>query len=235
MPAHYLSQKSRTRTQSEVTLPLSQQACGEKVGVSNYEAYNSGNLPHIPKLITSSHVHPFGIRNPKNHCFVNVILQMIHSVLRTTHQKMYFKNCVEGKISECLFDTAHKTPSAQEVETLKLQLSTYNNFFTGETQEGACECLMLLIEIMDKGFGLCPTIDNISTKGSFSEHLVSFVLKKYIIYDTCTVKSNLRLLKPPVCYMSPQLIVPPCRNYWCRSTSKNCIRPDLVVEGTLCI
>ena len=55
----------------------SQQAYGEKVAASNYEAYNSGNLPHIPNLTTSSHVHPFGIRNPKNHCFVNVILQII--------------------------------------------------------------------------------------------------------------------------------------------------------------
>ena len=71
---------------------------------------------------------------------------------------MFINNCVEGKISECLFDTAYKTPSAQEVETLKLQLSPYNSFFTGEIQEDACEYLMLLIEIMDKGFGLCPTI-----------------------------------------------------------------------------
>ena len=76
------------------------------MGVSNYEAYNSGNLPHIPKLTTSSHVHTFGIRNPKKHCFVNVILQIIYGVLRTTHQKMHINNCVEGKISQCLFDTA---------------------------------------------------------------------------------------------------------------------------------
>ena len=96
---------------------------------------------------------------------------------------------MEGKISECLFGTAHKTHSAQEVETLKLQLSTYNSFFTGETQEDGCECLVLLIEIMDKGFGLCPTNDNISSKGSFSELIFSFVLEKYIICDICTVKS----------------------------------------------
>ena len=120
--------------QSEVRLPLYQHAYGEKVGVSNYEAYYSGNLPHIAKLTSSSHVYHFGIKDPKNHCFVNVILQIIYSVLRSTHQKIYINNCVEGKISECLFDTAHKTRSAQEVETLKLQLSTYNSFFTGEIQ-----------------------------------------------------------------------------------------------------
>ena len=156
---------------------------------SNYEAYNSGNLPHIPKLTSSNHGHPFGIKNPKNHCFANVILQIIYSVLRTTHQKIYINKCVEGKISECLFDTAHKTPSAQEVETLKLQLSTHNSFFTGEIQEDTCECPMLLIEIMDKWFGLCPTNDNINNKGSFSELLFSFVLEKYIICDICTMKS----------------------------------------------
>ena len=48
-----------------------------------------------------------------------LILQFIY---RSTQQKIHINNCVEGKISECLFDTAHKTPSAQEVETLKLQL-----------------------------------------------------------------------------------------------------------------
>ena len=65
-------------------------------------------------------------------------------------------------MSECLFDIEHKTPIAQEVETLKLQLSTNNSFFTGEIQEDACECLILLIEIMDKGFArLCSTNYNI--------------------------------------------------------------------------
>ena len=212
-------------------LPLSQQASGEKAGVSNYEAYYSGNLPHIPKLTSSSHVHPFGIKNPKNHCFINVILQFIYSVSRSTQQKIHINNCVEGKISECIFDTAHKTPSAQEVETLKLQLSTYNSFFTGEIQEDACECLMLLIEILDKGFGPCPTNDNINSKGSFSELLFSFVLKNipYVTY----AQWNPQPLKLLVCYMSLRLILPPCRNYWCRSINKKYIRPVLVVEGTL--
>ena len=158
-------------------------------GIRFLTMWTTPNLQCTSWIWSSSHVHPFGIKNPKKHCFINVILQIIYSVLRSTHQKIYINNCVEGKISECLFDTAHKTPSAQEVETLKLQLSTYNSFFTGEIQEDACECLMLLIEIMDKAFGLCPTNDNINSKGSFSELLFSFVLEKYIICDICTMKS----------------------------------------------
>ena len=65
----------------------------------------------------------------------------------------------------------------------------WHDTFTGEIQEDACKCLMLLIEIMDKGFGPCPTNDNINSKGSFSELLFSFVLGKYTICDICTIKS----------------------------------------------
>ena len=36
-----------------------------------------------------------------------------------------------------------------------------------------------------------------------------------------------------VCYMSPQLIVPPCRNYWCRSTNKNVWDLFLLWKGHL--
>ena len=148
---------------------------------------------------------------------------------------MYINNCVEGKISECLFDTAHKTPNAQEVETLKLQLFTHNSFFTDEIQEDARECLILLIEILDKGFGLCPTNDNINSKGSFSfsELLFSFVLEKYIICHICTMKSP-TFETTSLLYVT-QLILPPCRNYffWCTSTNKTYIRPVLAVEGTL--
>ena len=137
---------------------------------------------------------------------------------------MYFNNCVEGKNSECLFDTAHKTPRAQEVEILKLQLSTYNSFFTGETQEDACECLMLLIEIMDKGFGLCPTIDNISSKGSFSELLFSFVLEKYIIYEICTVKSPAFETTSPLYVTPTELLM--------QEHKQTFLRPVLVLDGT---
>ena len=80
------------------------------------------------------------------------VLFCILSIVFDNHSlKMFFNNCVEGEISECLFNTAHKTPCAQKVEILKLLLSTYNSFFTGEALDDACECLMLLIEIMGKG------------------------------------------------------------------------------------
>ena len=35
------------------------------------------------------------------------------------------------------------------------------------------------------------------------------------------VQRSFQLLKPLVCYMSSQLILPPCRNCWCTSIKKN--------------
>ena len=138
---------------------------------------------------------------------------------------------ITGQISKCLLDTAHKTFSAQEVETFKVQLSTYNSFFTGEMQEDACECLILLIEIMDKGFGLCPTNANMNNKGSFSELLFSFVSEKYIICDICTMKSptfettSLLYFTPTDSTSMQELLL--------QEHKQKYLRPVLVVEGTL--
>ena len=123
------------------------------------------------------------------------------------------------------------TPSAQEVETLKLQLSTYNSFFSGDIQEDACESLMLLIEIMDKGFGPCPTNDNINSKGSFSELLFSFVLEKYTICDICTMKSP-AFETTSLLYVTPT-DSPSMQELLMQEHKQNYIRPVLVVEGTL--
>ena len=57
-------------------------------------------------------------------------------------------------------------------------------------------------------------------------------IKKNIPYVTYA-QWNPQPLKLLVCYMSLQLILPPCMNYWCRSINKKYIRPVLVVEGTL--
>ena len=181
-----LSQKSQTRTQSEVMLPLSQQASGEKAIMRHIIQATYHIFLNWLHLVMSTLLV---LRILKTTVLSMLFCNLSIVFLRSTQQKIHINNCVEGKISECLFDTAHETPSAQEVETLKLQLSTYNSFFTGEIQEDACECLMLLIEIMDKGFGPCPTNDNINSKGSFSELLFSFVLGKYTICDICTMKS----------------------------------------------
>ena len=88
---------------------------------------------------------------------------------------------------------------------------------------------MLLIEIMDKGFGPCPTNANIN-KGSFSELIFSFVLEKYTICDICTMKSpafetiSLLYVTPTDSSSVRELLMP--------EHKQKLIRLVLVVEGT---
>ena len=97
-----LSQKSWTRTQSEVTLPLYQEACGKKVGVSNYEAYNSGNLPHIPELTASSHVHLLVLRILKT-----TVLSMLFCIIFIVFLETLTKTCIWIIVSKVKFQNAY--------------------------------------------------------------------------------------------------------------------------------
>ena len=37
----------------------------------------------VAPFIVNKHIHPFGIINPKNHCYMNSVLQLLFSILRT--------------------------------------------------------------------------------------------------------------------------------------------------------
>ena len=52
----------------------------------------------------------------------------------------------------CLFNTSCDASSSHGVEELKLKPSKYSYFHDGEEQQGSHECLLLLMDIMDKGF-----------------------------------------------------------------------------------
>ena len=63
-------------------------------------------------------------------------------------------------------------------------------FYCGEQQEDASECLMMLIELINKGsVPYCGSNDNNSTGVSLSEILFSFILEKYIVCDACGLRS----------------------------------------------
>ena len=66
----------------------------------------------------------------------------------------------------------------------------FNKFYSGEQQEDASECLMMLIELINKGsVPYCGSNDNNPTGVSVSEILFSFMLEKYIVCDACGLRS----------------------------------------------
>ena len=104
----------------------------------------------VGPFILNKHIHPFGIINPKNHCYMNSVIQLLFSILRTISHKFQFNSSTEGSISKVLFEIAHSASNSTDVDALKFRLVQYDKFYGGEQQEDASECLMMLIKLINK-------------------------------------------------------------------------------------
>ena len=89
-------------------------------------------------------------------------------------------------ISKFLFEIACSASSSTNVDALKFRLIQYDKFYSGEQQEDAPDCLVMLIEIINKSsVPYCVSNDYNSTGVSLSEILFSFMLEKYIAILRC--------------------------------------------------
>ena len=79
----------------------------------------------------------------------------------------------------------------------------YNQFYDGKNQQDSSECLLMLIEIINKGsvpyYG--SHVSN-STGVSLSDILFSFMLEKYIVCNVCGLRSP-SIESSGVLYISP--------------------------------
>ena len=103
----------------------------------------------VPSIL-NIHIHPFGIINPKNHCYINSVIQLLFSILSTISHNFQFNSSTEGSISKFLFEMARSASSSTDVDALKFRLAQYDKGYTGEQQEDASECLMMLIELIKR-------------------------------------------------------------------------------------
>ena len=171
----------------------------------------------VAPFILHKHMHPLGIINPKNHCYMNSVIQLLFSILRTISQNFLFNSITEGSISKFLFKIACSASSSTDVDALKFRLVQYDKFYSGEQQEDASECLMMIIQFINKGsVPYCGSNDNNSTKVSLSEILFSFMLEKYIVCDACG-------LRPPSFESSSVLYITPT----CTSSMQELIKQEM--------
>ena len=139
---------------------------------------------------TNIYTHPFGIIYPKNHCYMNSVIQLLFSILITISQSFQFNSSKEGSICKFPFEIACRASSSTDVDALKFRLVQYDKSYSGEQQEDASECLMILIELINKGsVPYCGSYDNNSTGISLSEILFTLMLKKYIVCDAYGMRS----------------------------------------------
>ena len=142
----------------------------------------------VAPFILNKHIHPFGIINPKNHCYMNSVMQLLFSSLRTISHNFLFNSSTEGSISKFLFEIAHNASSSTDVDGLKFRPVQYDKSYSGEKQKDSSECLMMLMELIKGSVPYCRSNDN-STGVSLSEMLFPFMLEKYIVCDACGLRS----------------------------------------------
>ena len=166
----------------------------------------------LPHFILNKHIHPFGIINHKNHCYMNYVIQLLFSILRTISQNFQFDSSTEGSISKFLFEIACSASSSTDVDVLKFRLVQYDKFYSGEQQEGTSECLMMLIEFINKGsVPYCGSNDNSS--------IGVFCLKSYFHICWKNILSAMHVgWDPPhlslvACYILHLLVPLLCRNW----------------------
>ena len=76
-------------------------------------------------------------------------------------------------------------------------------FYDGQIQEDGLECLLMLIEVINKdSVPYCGSNDNNSTGVSLSDIVFSFMLEKYIFCEVCGLRSSL-FVSSIVLYFTP--------------------------------
>ena len=142
----------------------------------------------VAPFIWNKHIHPFGIINPQKSLLYEFCDQLLFSILRTISHSFH-------------------------VNALKFRLVQYDNFYGGEKQEDASECLMMLRELINKGsVPYSGFNDNNSTGVSISEILFSFMLEKHIL-SAMHVDWDPPHLSLVACYILHLLVPRPCRNW----------------------
>ena len=75
----------------------------ENVNFNDY-TYVSGDLrlccQLFPPYAIDKHMLPFGIKNPKNHCYLNSVIQTLMPILRTIGYTCQFISKTEGSLTE---------------------------------------------------------------------------------------------------------------------------------------
>ena len=143
------------------------------------------------------------IVNPKNHCYLNSVIQLLLPILRTISYDFQFNSSTEGTLSKYMLETAYNAYSSTDVDVLKFQLVQYNQFYDGKNQQDSSECLLMLIEIINKGsVPYYGSHVSKSTGVSLSDILFSFMLEKYIVCNVCGLRSP-SIESSGVLYISP--------------------------------
>ena len=140
------------------------------------------------------------------YCVPEIYVRTLHNPTPTTKRNKHVTINIVSFDRIWKLKISMKTPQTKicsKFDVLKFQLVQYNQFYDGKNQQDSSECLLMLIEIINKGsvpyYG--SHVSN-STGVSLSDILFSFMLEKYIVCNVCGLRSP-SIESSRVLYISP--------------------------------
>ena len=111
----------------------------------------------VPPFILNKNIHILVSQN----IIVIWILWSKYS-FRFLEQSVIISSLIpEGSLSKVLFETAYSASSSTGVDALKFRLVQYDTLYGGQSQQDSSECLMMLIEVINKdSVPYCGSNDN---------------------------------------------------------------------------
>ena len=134
---------------------------------------------------------PFGIENPRNHCYLNSILQVMFSIFHHIPLDNVNNNS-EGKIIRYIHDISNSELSAANTLLLKHSLSKRYIIMDGRQQQDAHECFSIFLDILHDGTQYNLVDDGVSTDDITSIKKELFSSMASVEYDCsmCGTVSN---------------------------------------------
>ena len=82
---------------------------------------------------------PIPLINPRNHCYLNSVLQVLFRIKDILFTNLSLNNSPEGKIVDTLFSSFNSNSEAQ-MASFKNDIAFYKQFYDGKVQRDVYEC-----------------------------------------------------------------------------------------------
>ena len=136
---------------------------------------------------------PVGLPNPKNHCYINSVLQIISRIFIHFTEEIHTNNNTQGCLVKYLIDSIY-AGSEKELSQFKIRLARFDSFFNGVFQQDAYECLIRIFNIFHAGTKECLIDDaaflsDDQYTSSLTKRLFLFIYKRSLQCSRCRLIS----------------------------------------------
>ena len=131
---------------------------------------------------------PIGLQNPKNHCYVNSVLQILQRILLSYHDNVDVKDNVQGSLVNSFIIACNED---RNLAKFKEKLSNFDSYFNGMIQRDAYECMLKLLDIFHTGTKklVIEVADGMLEEDDYSmsltKTLFSFNMRKELCCNIC--------------------------------------------------